>query len=82
MANIKIVVLTNGFIYVGEVAIFEKTVRITKASNIRYWSREGTGLGSRALSGPQKGDIIDKCGDLMVSRECLHHTINCDGSKW
>jgi len=80
MSKLQVVVLKDRFIYVGTVTRRAKTLKITNARNVRYWAKDG--LGSVALKGPQAGDRIDACGDVVVQVESVQHTIDCNPVAW
>lgn len=74
------VVLTAGFIYVGWVRRTKDRVYMRDAKNLRYWS--GEGLGPCLTNGPPENSKIDKCGDIVIEKSALHHTIDAVAKHW
>jgi hypothetical protein len=73
----NIVVLTAGFVYVGNVFEAEDYIFVTDASNIR---RSGTTRGFGELrTGPTKQTVLDPCGMLVVPKSQVLHYIPCVG---
>ena len=66
-----IVVLTHGFVFVGE---HEKHAdgggTITKTKNIRQWGTTN-GLGQLAVSGPTKDTVLDDVGTVHYPANAL-----------
>ena len=83
--DMAIVVLTNRFVYVGEVELFDKKelgtwVRLTAARNIRVWGTD-KGLGQLA-GGPTTKTVLDVAGTVWAPLLAVIHIIECDAAKW
>lgn len=76
----RVVVLTNGFIYVGWFRRGKLRAYLRDAKNVRYFA--GNGLGPCALDGPPPNSKIDRCGDLEIERHALLHTMSANPDKW
>lgn len=76
-----IVVLDNGFVYVGTLITGAKFLTIDNARNIRRWGT-ARGLGQLALDGPQPNTKLDECGSVRALLCELKHWIICEESKW
>lgn len=66
----QIVVVDNGFVYVGEVTIDGGFCLINEAKNIRVW---GTSKGLGELrNGPTAKTTAEECGNVLIpfSRVC------------
>ena len=63
----RIVVLTNGWVFVGEYHSPTKTkpAYLEDASCVRRWGTDA-GLGQLALKGPQEETQLDPCGVLLI----------------
>ena len=60
----RIVVVDQGFVYVGQVKIAEGFVLVSNARNIRVW---GTTKGLGELKdGPTVKTILDDCGEVLI----------------
>lgn len=81
MDKVEIVVITNGFVYVGYTATDEGYLYIRNAKNVRSWGTT-RGLGQIAAEGPAKETILDDGGHLRVSKEHVIFTIEADAEKW
>lgn len=78
----QIVVLDNGFVYVGHVMTDDKFVRISDAHNIRRWGTS-CGLGQLALQGPQPETKLDRCGAICAPIGELKHLMEVsDEAAW
>ena len=82
MDGFRIVVLDNGFIYVGNLSIHDGIVTIADAKNIRQWGTS-QGLGELALKGPTKNTILDEVGVVMAPYRSLLHVLAVQKTeKW
>ena len=79
--KIKIAVLTNGFVHVGECSVSDGWLIITNARNIRRWGTE-TGLGELATKGPRPNSVIDQVGTIEAPIGSVIFLVDCDPSKW
>lgn len=79
-AEIKIVVLDRGFVYVGAVTIDGDFVKIKKAHNIRVWGTT-KGLGE-LVSGPTSSTKLDKVGTVNAPLRALISVIDTEAGKW
>jgi len=70
------VILSDRFIYVGWVKRTKARVYIRDAKNVRYWS--GNGLGPSLQHGFKDGSKVDACGDVVVEKSALRHTIDAN----
>ena len=72
----KIVVLTNGFVYVGSCRLVLGWLHIDKAKNIRVW---GTSRGLGELrNGPTESTKADEAGSVMAPLSAVVHLISSD----
>ena len=77
----EIVVITNGFVYMGEVSETtsedgNKYLRINDADCIRLWGTTA-GLGEIALRGPTKDTVLDPSGLVEVAWHAVIMRIKC-----
>jgi hypothetical protein len=72
--NEKIVVLTNGWVLIGELQADAQTLE--KASVVRNWGTT-KGLGEIALNGPTSSTVLDKCGTVKLNTAAVLFIINC-----
>ena len=70
-----IVVVQNGFVYVGHVTLEDGSMRISEAYNIRRWGTT-KGLGQLAIEGKQKETLLDYCGVVRVPFHSILFTID------
>jgi hypothetical protein len=79
-ADIKIVVLDRGFVYVGATKIEGDFVVINNAKNIRVW---GTSKGLGELrAGPLPDTKLDVVGTVRAPLRALIHLIDVEQGKW
>lgn len=79
---IQIVVLTNGFVYVGDVQpLTDGVVPILNAWNIRKWGTT-RGLGQIAIGGPTKETILDRAGTVRAPYHSVIMYIDCEVKPW
>lgn len=74
----EIVVITNGFVYMGDVvgAGDEGYLRIEDAACIRTWGT-AHGLGQIALRGVTKDTVLDPAGVVEVANHAVIMRIKC-----
>lgn len=71
-----IVVMTNGFIYVGNTTVEGNFIKMTKASNIRIWGT--TKSLSELVDGPPDSTKHDKLStEIIVPLNAVIHFIKC-----
>jgi hypothetical protein len=76
-ANTKeIVVITNGFVFMGEVSEGDKYLRIDDAACIRVWGTTA-GLGEIALRGVTPNTVLDPAGVVEVANHAVIMRIKC-----
>jgi hypothetical protein len=77
----QLVVVDNGFVYVGHVIRDEEYYAITSCHNVR---KAGTtnGFGQLANQGPLKETVLDKCPTILVPVNRLCHFILCNADAW
>jgi hypothetical protein len=76
----QIVVLDRGFVYVGDVSVFNDWVLIKNAQNLRIW---GTTKGLGELrGGPLSGTKLDDVGTVRAPLRALISLIDVDAAKW
>jgi len=74
----EIVVITNGFVYMGDVSESEdlRYIRIDDAACIRSWGTTA-GLGEIALKGPTPNTVLDPSGVVEVAWHAVIMRIKC-----
>ena len=73
----QIVVMPNGFIYVGEVVEDGDNFIIRNAKNLRKW---GTTRGLGELrNGKLPNTVVDDCGEIIVSKSSVNHRMRVNG---
>lgn len=79
--EMKIVIVTNGFVYVGRVDLEPDYCVIREARNIR---RYGTtrGLGQLALEGPTPQTVLDPVGTVYVPLHALVSLYDTGDGLW
>ena len=79
--NKHILVLIQGFVYVGDLKFASGWAKLTDAYNIRQWGTKN-GLGELALKGPQSGTILDPTGTVNAPLSAIVCSIECKGQAW
>lgn len=79
--NIRIIILKNGWVMVGEFNNYPKFCYLKNASVIRVWGTT-KGLGEIALDGPTPSTKLDKVGFVEFHYKNAIAIIRCDASKW
>jgi len=79
--GINIVVLLNGWIYVGKLEKNGNEFTLSNCANIRKWGTTG-GLGQIAKDGPTDNTIMDKSEPITFNEVNMIHSIKCNGEKW
>ncbi len=79
MSAQTILVLTQGFVFVGELDESEAGYLVLhKAKNLREWGTT-EGLGELAVKGPTKNTKADPCGTVRAPRHSVVFTLPCIG---
>ena len=76
----KIVILTSGWVFCGEVSDVPDSpdlVRISDAYNIRVWGTD-QGLGQLALHGKRKETVLDYYGVVTPNKDAVIAYIDCE----
>lgn len=81
MKATHIVVVQQGWVFVGTKAVCEGIVTLTSAACIRSWGTT-RGIGELALRGPTKETVLDPCGTVEVPEHAVHFCIPVDATKW
>ena len=76
-----IAVLDRGFVYVGDIEVYDDWCIITNAKNIRRWGTD-KGLGQLALSGPQEKTALDEVGTVRSPMRAVISIIDSEKEKW
>lgn len=71
-----IVVITNGFVYMGDLVEGDKYLTLNDASCIREWGTTA-GLGEIALRGPTSRTKLDPSGIVEVAWHAVIMKIKC-----
>ncbi len=62
-----VVVMPHGFIHFGTYESIGATrIKLTNASNLRFWTSRSGGLPEFAKFGPKRGDHIDEIGTVII----------------
>jgi hypothetical protein len=79
----RIVVLTQGFVFVGDWHHAEggRPAFIDNAYNVRSYGTTA-GIGELALTGPTKDTALDPCGVVVPDPGALVYTIVCNPAVW
>ncbi len=77
----RIVVVTGGWVFVGDVVVENNLVRINNAYNVRVWGTSH-GLGEIALRGPTPNTILDDYGVVTVPVSAVLAYIDCTADYW
>lgn len=72
----QIIVITNGFVLIGDVTAVKSTYVVKEASVIRRWGTT-KGLGQIALEGPTSETVLDPCGTVEVEKHATLMRIQC-----
>lgn len=72
----QIIVITNGFVLIGDVTVAESTYIVKEASVIRRWGTT-KGLGQIALKGPTSTTVLDPCGTVEIEKHATLMRIQC-----
>jgi len=76
-----LVIVDNGFVYVGNIAVDNDLVVITNGANVRK-AETTRGFGELAMEGPNKGTTLDPCPIVLVPVGRVCHYMRCDSAKW
>jgi hypothetical protein len=78
-----ILVLTNGFVFVGDWHEKTKTqpAHLTDASNVRKFGTTA-GLGQLALTGPTADTALDPCGVIIPAPGAIVFRMPCNPAVW
>lgn len=79
MDGFYIVVLDQGFVYVGECQFGERYLTIHNAHNIRRWGTKA-GLG-QLRNGPMRDTILDGAGTAVVPLSRIVHLLAASWPK-
>lgn len=79
--GIKIAVVDNGFIYVGEVLVDDVYYIITRCANVRKSGTE-RGLGQIAFDGPTTDTVLDYSPHVLVPVGRMCHLMEVAEDKW
>lgn len=79
--GLQLLVVDNGFVYVGHVVLDENYYAVTRCKNVR---RAGTskGYGELAYEGPRKESLLDDCPTVLVPAARVCHMIECSHDAW
>lgn len=72
----QIIVVSHGFVLMGEVEPQRTSYLVKDASVIRRWGTT-KGLGQIALSGPTKDTILEPCGTVEIEKHATLMRIDC-----
>lgn len=75
-ADIRIVILHRGFVYVGRFEQEGQNCILRNAKNVRRWGTT-RGLGELALSGPLEDTVLDECGMIRFHELGIINQIDC-----
>jgi len=78
--GLQIVVLGQGFVYIGYVTTDGQWVHISNAYNVRRWGTD-RGLG-QLVSGPTPRTVLDKVGTVRAPLHALVHLIEVEAESW
>jgi len=81
LKGFAIVVVTRGFIYVGDVVYDDQWCIVTNARNLRRWGTT-KGLGELALNGPTGETGLDNVGIVRIPHHAVIHIIDTEAEKW
>lgn len=81
VTGIKIVIVDNGFIYIGEVVQDGGYYVITRCANVRKSGTE-RGLGQIAFDGPTKETVLDYSPNVLVPVARVCHFMEVAEDKW
>lgn len=76
----QIVVLEQGFVYVGHVRRDDDTLTINNAYNIRRWGTT-RGLGE-LVDGPTQHTVLDRTGTVTAPMRAVIHMIDANEDAW
>ena len=77
----RILILTQGFIYVGDWEKTEDGDKLTNAYNIRRFGTTA-GLGQLVLLGPQQETVLDPIGIVEAPIGSVVCRLHCKESAW
>lgn len=82
--DLRIVVLPNGFVYVGALrrdGYDPAWLRLSGGYNLRKWGTT-KGLSQLALFGPTKDTVMDQAPEVAFHELAVVHTLICDQAAW
>ena len=79
--GIQLIVVDNGFVYVGNIHYEDGFYVVTNGFNVR---KSGTtrGFGELAFNGPLADSELDPCPPVLVPEGRMCHLIGCSAGKW
>ena len=72
----QIIVVDNGFVFIGNVTPTPVGYLVEDCSCVRAWGTTN-GLGQIALTGPTSETILDPCGTIEVEKHATLFRIDC-----
>tara|TARA_R110000868_G_scaffold58435_5_gene180592 strand:+ start:2285 stop:2563 length:279 start_codon:yes stop_codon:yes gene_type:complete len=76
----NILVVDNGFVFVGDVVSDGKTLVVLKAKQLRVWGTTA-GLG-QITEGPTAATKADPCDTVIIPAARLVFALPANGAKW
>lgn len=85
MSELRIVVLDQGFVFVGLVSWRQvssgRVIRVEKAACVRRWGTS-KGLGELAASGPLENTVLDPSPPIEAHELTVVLTMECVAEAW
>lgn len=79
--GLNLVVVDNGFVYVGNVFYQEGYYIVTNCANVQKAGTE-RGFGQIAFDGPTSSTVLDYCPHILVPTNRVCHLMKCVDDKW
>ena len=79
--GVKIVVVDNGFVYVGNVHREAGFFIITNCFNVRRFGTTG-GIGQLAMEGPTSETALDRTAPVLIPDNKLCHLMAVSETRW
>lgn len=79
--GLNLVVVDNGFVYVGNVVLEEGYYIVVNCANVQKAGTE-RGFGQIAFDGPTSSTVLDYSPHILVPANRVCHLMKCVDDKW
>lgn len=79
--GLNLVVVDNGFVYVGNTVYQEGYYIVTDCANVQKAGTE-RGFGQIAFDGPTNSTVLDRSPHILIPANRVCHLMKCVDEKW